>query len=132
MNQVAHKVLHFDRFVLDLTRGCLRAGAREITTGHRASSYWQSIRMALSSTISLSHPTISNSAFDWTSGPVLVFARAVDVPEAPARLSAGYEAPIGLRARRAESGLPSASSELCARLPPAAAARKAACSRGNS
>jgi TolB-like protein/DNA-binding winged helix-turn-helix (wHTH) protein len=30
MDQVAHKVLRFDRFVLDLTRGCLRAGAQEI------------------------------------------------------------------------------------------------------
>lgn len=30
MDQVAHKVLRFDRFVLDLTRGCLRAGEQEI------------------------------------------------------------------------------------------------------
>src|SRR5262245_24102445 len=30
MNQVTHKVLHFDRFVLDLTRGRLCAGAQEI------------------------------------------------------------------------------------------------------
>src|SRR5262245_60956877 len=30
MDQVAHKVLRFDRFVLDLTRGCLRSGPQEI------------------------------------------------------------------------------------------------------
>src|SRR5438045_2889312 len=31
MDQVTHnKALRFDRFVLDLTRGCLRAGEREV------------------------------------------------------------------------------------------------------
>jgi class 3 adenylate cyclase/tetratricopeptide (TPR) repeat protein len=30
MGRVVHKVLRFDRFVLDLTRGCLRAGEQEI------------------------------------------------------------------------------------------------------
>jgi DNA-binding winged helix-turn-helix (wHTH) protein len=30
MHQLANKVLRFDRFVLDLTRGCLRTGEQEI------------------------------------------------------------------------------------------------------
>jgi formylglycine-generating enzyme required for sulfatase activity len=30
MNQVVHKVLHFDRFVLDLTGGCLKAAGQDI------------------------------------------------------------------------------------------------------
>src|SRR2546421_9764009 len=30
MGDIVHKVLRFDRFVLDLTRGCLRAGDHEI------------------------------------------------------------------------------------------------------
>lgn len=29
-NQIEHKVVQFDRFVPDLTRGCLRSGDREI------------------------------------------------------------------------------------------------------
>src|SRR5215813_2151987 len=36
MDQVAHKVLRFDRFVLDLTRGCLRAGEQEIVLRPKA------------------------------------------------------------------------------------------------
>jgi len=30
MDHIAHRVLRFDRFVLDLTRGCLRAGDEDI------------------------------------------------------------------------------------------------------
>jgi DNA-binding winged helix-turn-helix (wHTH) protein len=30
MDQTIHKVVRFDRFVLDLTRGCVRAGDQEI------------------------------------------------------------------------------------------------------
>ena len=30
MDQIVHRVLRFDRFALDLARGCLRAGDREI------------------------------------------------------------------------------------------------------
>src|SRR6266481_8225818 len=30
MDHIVHRVLQFDRFVLDLTRGCLRAGEQDI------------------------------------------------------------------------------------------------------
>jgi len=30
MDRIAHRVLRFDRFVLDLTRGCLRTGDQDV------------------------------------------------------------------------------------------------------
>src|SRR5215467_15751708 len=30
MHETAHRILRFDRFVIDLTRGCLRTGDRDI------------------------------------------------------------------------------------------------------
>jgi formylglycine-generating enzyme required for sulfatase activity len=36
MNQVFHRVLHFERFALDLTRGCLRAGDQDIALRPKA------------------------------------------------------------------------------------------------
>jgi DNA-binding winged helix-turn-helix (wHTH) protein len=36
MDEIVHRILRFDRFALDLTRGCLRSGERDLALRPKA------------------------------------------------------------------------------------------------